>query len=153
MPRRITNGSTAAATTATSRHRAHAVGALARSGGRFRSHDRVTSTSSSACTAEATRELLADATAGRLDRRGGRGDRGGGPAPPACVWPNDLTEREVDVLRLCARGPSNRQIAEKLVISARTVQHHLASIYDKTDRHTRAGAAVFAVEHGLATWQ
>ena len=47
---------------------------------------------------------------------------------------------------------TNREIADALVVSARTVQHHLASIYDKTDRRTRAGAAVFAVEHGLATW-
>ena len=47
---------------------------------------------------------------------------------------------------------TNNQIADTLVVSARTVQHHLASIYDKTDRRTRAGAAVFAVEHGLATW-
>jgi len=37
-------------------------------------------------------------------------------------------------------------------VSDRTVQHHLASIYDKTGRRTRAGAAVFAVEHGLAGW-
>ena len=56
------------------------------------------------------------------------------------------------MLQLCARGMTNRQIADALVVSARTVQHHLASIYDKTDRHTRAGAAVFAVEHGLAAW-
>jgi DNA-binding NarL/FixJ family response regulator len=55
-------------------------------------------------------------------------------------------------LRLCARGQTNPQSAEALVVSARTVQHHLASIYDKTDRRTRAGAAVFAIEHGLATW-
>jgi DNA-binding NarL/FixJ family response regulator len=71
---------------------------------------------------------------------------------PRAPWPCDLTEREVEVLRLCARGLTNRQIADVLVVSVRTVQHHLASIYDKTDRRTRAGAAVFTVEHGLATW-
>jgi HD-GYP domain-containing protein (c-di-GMP phosphodiesterase class II) len=64
-------------------------------------------------------------------------------------WPNDLTDREVEVLRVLARGASNRQIAESLVLSPRTVQHHLASVYAKIGLHTRAGAAVFAIEHGL----
>ena len=64
-------------------------------------------------------------------------------------WPNDLTDREVDVLRVLARGKSNRGIAEELVLSPRTVQHHLASVYDKIDVRSRAGAAVFAIEHGL----
>jgi HD-GYP domain-containing protein (c-di-GMP phosphodiesterase class II) len=64
-------------------------------------------------------------------------------------WPNELTDREVEVLRVLARGASNRQIAESLVLSPRTVQHHLASVYTKIGLHTRAGAAVFAIEHGL----
>ena len=53
------------------------------------------------------------------------------------------------MLRLAARGLSNRAIAAELVISERTVGHHLAHVYDKTGHRTRAGAAVFAVEHGL----
>jgi HD-GYP domain-containing protein (c-di-GMP phosphodiesterase class II) len=65
------------------------------------------------------------------------------------AWPNDLTDREVDVLRVLARGLSNRDIAETLVLSPRTVQHHLASVYDKIGLRTRAGAAVFAIENGL----
>jgi len=65
------------------------------------------------------------------------------------AWPNELTDREVEVLRVLARGLGNREIAEALVLSPRTVQHHLASVYDKIDLHTRAGAAVFAIEHGL----
>ncbi|HTP18097.1 MAG TPA: HD domain-containing phosphohydrolase [Solirubrobacteraceae bacterium] len=64
-------------------------------------------------------------------------------------WPADLTDREVDVLRLAARGLSNKAIAETLVISPRTVGHHLAHIYDKTGRRSRAGTALFAMEHGL----
>lgn len=64
-------------------------------------------------------------------------------------WPNDLTDREVEVLRVLVRGLSNREIADALVLSPRTVQHHLASIYDKINLRTRAGAAVFAVEQGL----
>jgi DNA-binding NarL/FixJ family response regulator len=53
------------------------------------------------------------------------------------------------VLRLTARGMSNRAIAERLRVSDRTVGHHLAHVFDKTGRRTRAGAAVFAIEHGL----
>ncbi|HKT01169.1 MAG TPA: LuxR C-terminal-related transcriptional regulator, partial [Rugosimonospora sp.] len=68
---------------------------------------------------------------------------------PRAAWPCDLTDREVAVLRLAARGLSNRDIAAELGISERTAGHHLAHIYDKTGRRTRAGAAVFAAEHGL----
>jgi DNA-binding NarL/FixJ family response regulator len=55
----------------------------------------------------------------------------------------------VDVLRVLARGLSNQEIAAELVLSPRTVQAHLARIYDKIDLRTRAGAAVFAIENGL----
>jgi DNA-binding NarL/FixJ family response regulator len=60
-----------------------------------------------------------------------------------------LTAREVQVLRLAARGLTNRAIAQRLGISDRTVGHHLAHVYDKTGRRTRAGVAVWAVERGL----
>ncbi|MEA2264824.1 MAG: hypothetical protein QOE27_407 [Solirubrobacteraceae bacterium] len=63
--------------------------------------------------------------------------------------PYGLTEREVEVLGLLARGLTNKQIAGELFLSARTVQHHLAHVYDKIDRRTRAGAAMFAMEHRL----
>jgi HD-GYP domain-containing protein (c-di-GMP phosphodiesterase class II)/DNA-binding CsgD family transcriptional regulator len=103
-------------------------------------------------TAAAARELLAGAAAGRLDSGAAAAviEAAGLPRPQA-AWPCELTGREVEVLRLCARGMTNREIAGELVVSARTVQHHLASIYDKTGRRTRAGAAVFAVEHGLVS--
>ncbi len=65
--------------------------------------------------------------------------------PPPC----GLTEREVEVLALLARGQTNKQIAGQLYLSPRTVQHHVAHIYDKIDRRTRAGAAMFALEHRL----
>src|SRR5258708_9414733 len=102
---------------------------------------------------DAARALIAAGSAGEFDAGAAAAviEAAGLPRPRA-AWPSDLTDREVDVLRLCARGMTNRQIADALVVSARTVQHHLASIYDKTDRRTRARAAVFAVEHGLATW-
>jgi DNA-binding NarL/FixJ family response regulator len=48
-----------------------------------------------------------------------------------------------------AKGCSNREIAERLVISRRTAEHHVQSIYAKLGDSSRAAAAVFALEHGL----
>jgi DNA-binding NarL/FixJ family response regulator len=62
----------------------------------------------------------------------------------------DLTAREVEVLRLLAQGLTNREIAERLVISPRTVNAHLHAIYHKLDVSTRSAATRYAVEHGLA---
>jgi HD-GYP domain-containing protein (c-di-GMP phosphodiesterase class II) len=67
----------------------------------------------------------------------------------ARALPAGLTEREAEVLLLVARGLTNKQIAARMVLSPRTVQHHVAHIYAKIDRRTRAGAAMFAAEHGL----
>lgn len=69
--------------------------------------------------------------------------------PPPPPRPADLTEREVEVLVLLASGLTNKQIAQRLVVSPRTVQHHVAHVYSKIDRRTRAGAAMFAMEHRL----
>jgi DNA-binding NarL/FixJ family response regulator len=63
--------------------------------------------------------------------------------------PADLTDRQVEVLRLLAAGMSNRDIAERLVISSRTAEHHVQDIYLKIGASTRAAAALFAMEHGL----
>ncbi len=60
-----------------------------------------------------------------------------------------LTRREVEVLRLLARGNSLKQIASQLVISPSTAHTHAAHIYEKAAISTRAGAALFAMEHGL----
>lgn len=99
---------------------------------------------------EAATLLMAEATRGRLDADACVAVvEGAGLPRPRRAWPADLTDREVDVLRLAARGLSNREIAAELVLSERTVGHHLAHVYDKTGRRTRAGAAVFAMEHGL----
>lgn len=62
---------------------------------------------------------------------------------------NDLTGREVEVLRLVARGLSDAQIAEILVISPRTVNAHLRSIYSKLDITSRHAATRYALEHHL----
>lgn len=61
--------------------------------------------------------------------------------------PAGLTGREVEVLRLIARGRSNRQVAAELVISPKTVGAHIEHIYAKAGVSTRAGAALFAMEH------
>jgi DNA-binding NarL/FixJ family response regulator len=53
------------------------------------------------------------------------------------------------VLRLLARGLSNRQIAPILSISEKTVSHHIQHIYDKIDVSTRAAATLFAMRHDL----
>ena len=63
--------------------------------------------------------------------------------------PSGLTEREVEVLRLIVRGMSIAQAGRALFISSSTVHTHLAHVYEKTGVSTRAGAAVFAMEHDL----
>ena len=64
-------------------------------------------------------------------------------------WPAGLSDREVEVLRLLARGLSNDQIAKRLVISRRTAEHHVQHIYAKIGHSTRAAAILFAMEHDL----
>jgi len=100
---------------------------------------------------DAATQLRAGVKAGRLDAdaveavlaaAGHRvSRRHGGPA--------GLTPREVEVLRLVARGLSNKEIAELLVISPKTVGNHVEHIYAKIDASTRAQASLFAMTHGL----
>ncbi|HET9346879.1 MAG TPA: response regulator transcription factor [Candidatus Limnocylindrales bacterium] len=63
--------------------------------------------------------------------------------------PGGLTERELEVLRHVARGATNRQIAETLGISERTVDRHVSNIFTKLDVSSRAAATAFAYEHDL----
>jgi HD-GYP domain-containing protein (c-di-GMP phosphodiesterase class II) len=74
----------------------------------------------------------------------------GAPAHRAARSPVDLTERELDVLRLLAAGRTKRQIADELFISHSTVHTHTVHIYAKCEVSTRAGLAMFAMRHGLA---
>jgi DNA-binding CsgD family transcriptional regulator len=64
--------------------------------------------------------------------------------------PGGLSAREVEVLRLLARGLSNREIADQLAISEHTVSRHLQNIFGKLGVGTRAAAGAYAFEHGLA---
>ena len=70
-------------------------------------------------------------------------------ASPVAASPDGLTPREVEVLRLLARGLSDAQIAERLIISPRTVNNHLRSIYSKIQVSSRAAATRYAIEHHL----
>jgi NarL family two-component system response regulator LiaR len=66
--------------------------------------------------------------------------------PPAFA---ELTQRELDVLRLLAEGHSNAEIAEKLVLSEKTVKGHVSNIFSKLHMADRTQAAVFAWQQGL----
>lgn len=63
---------------------------------------------------------------------------------------SNMSDREVDVLRLLAQGFDNNQIAEELNISAKTVKNHVSSIFLKLELTNRVQAAVFAVRSGIA---
>jgi HD-GYP domain-containing protein (c-di-GMP phosphodiesterase class II) len=62
-----------------------------------------------------------------------------------------LSEREVEVLRLIARGHSMKEVAQLLIISQKTVDHHIQHIYTKIGVSTRAAATLFAMQHDLLT--
>jgi HD-GYP domain-containing protein (c-di-GMP phosphodiesterase class II)/DNA-binding CsgD family transcriptional regulator len=66
-------------------------------------------------------------------------------------WPGGLTNREVEVFRLLVRGLSNKEIAERLVISRKTAGSHVEHIYSKIGVSNRARASLFAMKHGLMT--
>jgi DNA-binding NarL/FixJ family response regulator len=67
------------------------------------------------------------------------------------VLPNGLTEREAQVLALVAAGCTNRQIADELFLSQKTVARHISNIFTKIGVTTRTAAARFAFEHGVAS--
>jgi HD-GYP domain-containing protein (c-di-GMP phosphodiesterase class II) len=100
---------------------------------------------------EAAGELHAEVRAGRLD--GEAVDAVLGAAGHAVrrrrEWPGGLTAREVEVLALLARGQTNKQIAQRLVVAPKTVSSHVEHIYVKIGCSSRAGAGLFAMEHGL----
>jgi len=71
------------------------------------------------------------------------------PATPQQIAP-DLTERELEVLRLVAEGLSNREIASRLVISEKTVKTHISSLLSKLGQEDRTRLAIYAIKKGLA---
>ncbi len=91
--------------------------------------------------------------AGRLDGPAAEAvlETAGHPVRRRKDWPAGLTSREVEVLRLLARGASNREVAERLVISRKTATNHIEHIYAKIGVSNRAMASMFAVRNGLMT--
>ena len=71
------------------------------------------------------------------------------PSEPQKMQVGELSERELDVLRLVAQGLSNKEIADSLGLSEHTVKTHLANILDKLHLRSRAHAAAYAVQTGL----
>ncbi len=71
-------------------------------------------------------------------------------ATPTRTYPAGLTARQVQVLRLLARGMTNGEIARELGLSEKTVAHHLTHIFNKTSSENRVAAVAFAIHHGLA---
>src|SRR5581483_672361 len=100
---------------------------------------------------QAAAELHADVRAGRQDADAAEAVLGaaGHRLPRRFEGPAGLTPRELEVLKLLARGFSNKQIAAQLVISPKTVASHAEHIYTKIGVPTRAAAGLYAMQHGL----
>lgn len=104
----------------------------------------------------AAQQLLDDASAGRLDRHAVHAileTAGHRARRTRAAWPAGLSDREVEVLRLIIGGLSNQEVARRLSISPKTVGHHVEHIYTKIGVSTRAGAALFALQHDLLAAQ
>jgi HD-GYP domain-containing protein (c-di-GMP phosphodiesterase class II) len=103
--------------------------------------------------AEAAAVLREESAAGRLD-----GEmvaavlRAAGQQTSPVERPAGLTEREVQVIRLLARGLQTKQVARALDISAKTADRHIQNVYRKIGVSSRAGATLYASEHGLVQW-
>jgi HD-GYP domain-containing protein (c-di-GMP phosphodiesterase class II) len=101
---------------------------------------------------EAARLLRREVQSGRLDGEAlgavlaAAGHQAGGRQRESVAG---LSQRELEVLRLIARGYTTRQVADTLVISAKTADRHIQNIYAKIGVSTRAGATLFALEHRL----
>ncbi len=100
----------------------------------------------------AAAELREEVRSGRLDGAAVEAVLEAAGHPPRSLTselPRGLTEREVEVLRLIARSASKKAVAAQLHIAPATVDHHVRHIYEKLGVATRAGAAIFALQHGL----
>jgi HD-GYP domain-containing protein (c-di-GMP phosphodiesterase class II) len=72
-------------------------------------------------------------------------------SPKRARNPGGLTRREIDVLRLAARGLTTREVAGRLFISPKTADHHIQHIYGKIGVSTRAAAALWAMQHAVVS--
>jgi HD-GYP domain-containing protein (c-di-GMP phosphodiesterase class II) len=100
--------------------------------------------------AQAAERLTSEVHAGRLDGVAvGAVIEAAGQRAPRMEGPAGLTPREIEVIRLLARGLQTKQIARALGISIKTADNHIQNAYSKIGVSTRAAAAVFAMQHGL----
>lgn len=104
--------------------------------------------------AEATGTLRRDAEAGKFSPEAVQAVLAAAGQPPrplstSAGRPAGLSERECEVLSLLARGMATKQMARQLGISPKTCDHHIQRLYAKIGLSTRAGATLFALEHGL----
>ncbi len=105
--------------------------------------------------------MAPDRAAARLRRRSGAGALdpdcvdavlgAAGHRSPKARRDDRLTPREQEVLGLVARGLTNREIAERLVLSEKTVRNHVERSYTKTGATNRVGASLYALQHGLVS--
>ena len=102
---------------------------------------------------EAGGELAREVEAGRLDAEAVTAVlEAAGQPTPELERPAGLTEREIEVLGLLARGLQTKQVARALGISTKTADRHIQNAYRKVGVSTRAAATLFAMQHGLVTW-
>jgi HD-GYP domain-containing protein (c-di-GMP phosphodiesterase class II) len=101
--------------------------------------------------ADAARVVRDEVHAGRLDADAVAAvlTAAGHRAPTRRQFPAGLTPREAEVLALLARGHSNKEIARRLVLSAKTVSNHLEHVYSKLQVSSRSAATLYAAQHGL----
>ena len=99
-------------------------------------------------------EILGEqASAGRLDADAVTAViESAGQRAPRVERPAGLTEREVEVVGMLARGLQTKQVARALGISVKTADRHIQNAYRKIGVSTRAAATLFAMEHGLLAW-
>jgi len=101
----------------------------------------------------AAQELAGEASAGRLDADAVTAViEAAGQRAPRLERPAGLTEREAEVVAMLARGLQTKQVAHELGISVKTADRHVQNAYGKIGVSTRAGATLFAMEHGLVAW-
>jgi HD-GYP domain-containing protein (c-di-GMP phosphodiesterase class II) len=102
---------------------------------------------------QAAEELGQEASGGRLDAAAVAAVvEAAGQRVPRLERPAGLTERELEVVAMLARGRQTKQVAAALGISVKTADRHIQNAYRKIGVSTRAGATLFAMEHGRAAW-
>ena len=96
-------------------------------------------------------QLRSEVRAGRLDGAAVNAvlAAAGHRAPTRRDWPSGLTTREVDVLRLLARGHTAKEIARQLCVAPKTASNHIEHIYAKLGVTSRAAATLFATQQGF----